>query len=154
MLNPAISSNAIRITLQSQVHHNIIFCACSFCSLSLLLPDIMTTTTVTDISTESVRPCHHYLQTPEALGLSQQIPLQPVKNEYDAEPEGPLSNVALVQQRWNSPRINKWRLTAVFLTFFNLGANDASYGVGLLLLLLLFRSTAYLLVGCSKCISL
>ncbi|MCJ1273449.1 hypothetical protein MMC21_001240 [Puttea exsequens] len=32
------------------------------------------------------------------------------------------------RQRWNNPRINTWRLFAVFFAFFNFGMNDASYG--------------------------
>lgn len=39
------------------------------------------------------------------------------------------SNVARVQQRWNQPKGNVWRLGAVFLAMMNIGANDASYGV-------------------------
>ncbi|KAF2184539.1 putative MFS transporter [Zopfia rhizophila CBS 207.26] len=48
--------------------------------------------------------------------------LQPLDGEQ-------LTNIASMQPHWNQPRINTWRLVAVFITFFNLGANDASYGL-------------------------
>ncbi len=32
-------------------------------------------------------------------------------------------------QRWNSPRINMWRVFATFWSFLILGMNDGSYGV-------------------------
>jgi hypothetical protein len=33
---------------------------------------------------------------------------------------------------WNKPRINLWRFLVTLLCFFNMGANDAAYGVGIL----------------------
>jgi len=33
-----------------------------------------------------------------------------------------------VQETWKHPRINTWRLAAVFFAFINFGMNDASYG--------------------------
>ena len=33
----------------------------------------------------------------------------------------------MVQQRWNNPPINKWRLCALFFAFINFGANDGAY---------------------------
>ena len=32
-------------------------------------------------------------------------------------------------QKWNSPRINMWRVFAAFFSFFIVGMNDGSYGV-------------------------
>ena len=40
-----------------------------------------------------------------------------------------LTNASRVQQRWNSPRSNTWKIAAAYLALFNSGANDASYGV-------------------------
>lgn len=33
-------------------------------------------------------------------------------------------------QTWHSPKINKYRVFATFWSFFNVGMNDGSYGVG------------------------
>ena len=40
-----------------------------------------------------------------------------------------LTNASRIQQRWNNPRSNTWKIVAAFLALFNSGANDASYGV-------------------------
>lgn len=40
---------------------------------------------------------------------------------------GPIDGLR-VQQRWNDPPINKWRLTALFCAFIIFGANDGAYG--------------------------
>ncbi len=91
----------------------------------------MSVNIMTDVSIEhATLSSHHDLREPETFGLAPQIPLQPLNGGQDVESEGPVSNVVQVKQRWNQPRVNIWRLMAVFLTFFNLGANDASYGVG------------------------
>lgn len=37
--------------------------------------------------------------------------------------------VARVQQRWNEPGINKYRLAATFVSFAVVGASDGVYGV-------------------------
>lgn len=37
-------------------------------------------------------------------------------------------NVVGIQQTWKHPRINTWRLAAVFYAFINFGMNDACYG--------------------------
>lgn len=37
-------------------------------------------------------------------------------------------NGTRLQQRWNDPPINKWRLTTLFFAFINFGANDGAYG--------------------------
>ena len=42
---------------------------------------------------------------------------------------GPVANrVVETKQRWNSPRINIYRLAAIFFAFINFGMNDGSYG--------------------------
>lgn len=44
----------------------------------------------------------------------------------DSEPG--IEEVAISREKWNYPRINTWRLAAIFFAFFNFGLNDASYG--------------------------
>lgn len=39
--------------------------------------------------------------------------------------------VVKVAEKWNSPRINTWRLGAVFWSMMIMGANDAAYGVSI-----------------------
>lgn len=53
---------------------------------------------------------------------------------------GPDANIARVQQRWNQPGINKYRLAATFISFALVGASDGVYGVsyGRLLVLCLY----------------
>ena len=38
------------------------------------------------------------------------------------------SHVVEAKQRWNSPRINTYRLASIFLAFVAFGMNDGSYG--------------------------
>ena len=40
-----------------------------------------------------------------------------------------LTNASRLQQRWNNPKRNTWKIAAAYLALFNSGANDASYGV-------------------------
>ena len=72
------------------------------------------------------------------------IALQPVKPSQPAnadatteivgaatvidENNGPFAEVVTAQQAWNDPRINIWRVAAVFLGFLIMGMNDACYG--------------------------
>ena len=44
------------------------------------------------------------------------------------ENNGPFAEVATAQQAWNDPKINIWRVSAAFLGFLVMGANDACYG--------------------------
>lgn len=44
----------------------------------------------------------------------------------DSEPG--ISEVVISRDKWNHPRVNTWRLAAIFFAFFNFGLNDASYG--------------------------
>ena len=56
------------------------------------------------------------------------IPLQK-PNFGSTEIPGPIaSHVVETKQRWNSPRINTYRLAAIFFAFINFGMNDGSYG--------------------------
>lgn len=41
---------------------------------------------------------------------------------------GPGAHVVTRQETWKYPRINTWRLAAVFFAFINFGMNDACYG--------------------------
>ena len=46
-----------------------------------------------------------------------------------AEVPGPVaSHVVETKVRWNSPRINTYRLASIFFAFINFGMNDGSYG--------------------------
>ncbi|PHH89613.1 hypothetical protein CDD83_5655 [Cordyceps sp. RAO-2017] len=40
------------------------------------------------------------------------------------------ANAVGAKQRWNSPPINKYRVLSTFWSFFVVGMNDGSYGVG------------------------
>lgn len=42
----------------------------------------------------------------------------------------PSARAVEVKQRWNSPKSNMWRVFATFWSFFVVGMNDGSYGVG------------------------
>ncbi|KAF6232089.1 hypothetical protein HO173_009683 [Letharia columbiana] len=58
----------------------------------------------------------------------QPIPLQ-TPMWGNSELPGPIaSHVVETKQRWNSPRINTYRLAAIFFAFLNFGMNDGSYG--------------------------
>ena len=45
--------------------------------------------------------------------------------------ETPPTSAVEVLQKWNSPRINMFRVLATFWSFFVVGMNDGSYGVSL-----------------------
>ena len=82
------------------------------------------TTTVLEMQPRSLPQAA--LQSPR----DQVIPLQEVP-----EPEIPASNVfsgignvVTKKERWNNPKINTWRLAAIFYAFIVFGMNDASYG--------------------------
>lgn len=55
-------------------------------------------------------------------------------NELDSAREtsdlpGPNArNVSEVKETWKYPRINTWRVAAIFFAFLNFGMNDACYG--------------------------
>ena len=55
------------------------------------------------------------------LGISD---LEDIRNSQAQPP----SNAVEALQRWNSPKINMWRVFATFWSFFMLGMNDGSYG--------------------------
>ena len=58
----------------------------------------------------------------------QPIPLQTRIRGSSELPRPVASHVVQTKQRWNSPRINTYRLAAVFFSFINFGMNDGSYG--------------------------
>ena len=78
----------------------------------------MTTTTTTGEIEMALRPSSR----------EQPIHLQkPIRGS--SELLGPVTNsVVETKQRWNSPRINTYRLAAIFFAFINFGMNDGSYG--------------------------
>lgn len=43
-------------------------------------------------------------------------------------PEPPSSAISVLQ-KWNSPRINMWRVLTCFWSLFVMGMNDGAYGV-------------------------
>ena len=48
--------------------------------------------------------------------------------ESNPDSEPGVSEVVITRDKWNDPRVNTWRLAAIFFAFFNFGLNDASYG--------------------------
>ncbi len=65
----------------------------------------------------------------------QSLPAQNLCEKNDElaglEESSPPDTVAEVLQKWNSPRINMFRVPATFWSFFVVGMNDGSYGVSL-----------------------
>ena len=52
----------------------------------------------------------------------------PDLSESNPDSEPGISEVVISRDKWNHPRVNTWRLAAIFFAFFNFGLNDASYG--------------------------
>ena len=77
--------------------------------------DMATSTTVTELAALS-------------SSKDQQTPSQtPVYGS--SELPGPIGNhIIETKQRWNNPRINTFRLAAIFFAFITFGMNDGSYG--------------------------
>ena len=58
----------------------------------------------------------------------QPIDLQtPIRGSSEL-PRPVASHVVETKQRWNSPRINTYRLASIFFAFIAFGMNDGSYG--------------------------
>ena len=55
------------------------------------------------------------------------IPLQTPHCGYTEVPR-PGIQVVETKQRWNDPRVNTYRLAAIFFAFITFGMNDGSYG--------------------------
>jgi hypothetical protein len=66
---------------------------------------------------------------PERSTQSTQTKLETSDPESAKDEPGPPSTAVGVLQRWNSPRINMWRVFACFWSLFVMGMNDGSYGV-------------------------
>ncbi|KAL6714773.1 hypothetical protein ACLMJK_008199 [Lecanora helva] len=87
-----------------------------------------TTTTMMEMQPRS--PQQAALRSPK----DQIIPLQeePRSNQTDITRPGDVfsgtGHVVLKKERWNNPKINTWRLAAIYYAFIVFGANDASYG--------------------------
>ena len=58
----------------------------------------------------------------------QPAPLQTPDCGNLEHPEPATSHFVETKQRWNNPRINAYRLAAIFFAFINFGMNDGSYG--------------------------
>ena len=58
----------------------------------------------------------------------QPIPLQKPTRTSSELPGPTASHMVEVKERWNSPRINTYRLATIFFAFINFGMNDGSYG--------------------------
>lgn len=59
--------------------------------------------------------------------LDLEVPQQ-ISSDADIDIESPIDAVG-VQEKWNNPRGNIPKVFATFFSLFNLGMNDASYGV-------------------------
>lgn len=77
-------------------------------------------------------PVEHWIRENTNLDTSSNraIPLQdrPNRTEPDAEEFRPGGAVVEALERWDRPRINRYRLAAIFFAFLNFGMNDGSYG--------------------------
>lgn len=58
----------------------------------------------------------------------QPIPLQTPVRGSSEPPASITSHIVKTKERWNSPRINTYRLAAIFFAFIIFGMNDGSYG--------------------------
>ena len=72
-------------------------------------------------------------EPPPTLHLDNDIEVIPqdvgnIGLERDKTLPSPVTAVEALQ-RWNSPKVNKYRTFATFYTFVVMGANDAAYGV-------------------------
>ena len=82
------------------------------------------TTTMIEMQTSS--PPQAVLHPPK----DQIIPLHDVPGQEvpDKNVFSGTGHVVGKKERWNNPRINTWRLAAIFYAFVVFGMNDASYG--------------------------
>lgn len=67
---------------------------------------------------------------PSELGANRSSPGHILSDLSESNPDSEpgISEVVISRDKWNHPRINTWRLAAIFFAFFNFGLNDASYG--------------------------
>ena len=90
---------------------------------------IMASTTTT-MEMQPRSPQQAALRSPK----DQVIPLQEEPGNGLPETTRPCSlfsgtgHVVSRKERWNNPKINTWRLAAIFYAFIVFGMNDASYG--------------------------
>ena len=91
--------------------------------------------TITEVSHDITDPSNLHLQEPIALQVvgqaasaSQNSEAKSIKVQGVDENNGPFAEVVTAQEAWNDPKINIWRVSAAFLGFMVLGANDACYG--------------------------
>ena len=93
----------------------------------------MSTTTEVSHTITDRSNVHHQGPIPlqivgQAVPDSQDAEAKPTKGQGVDENNGPFAEVVTAQQAWNNPKINIWRLSAAFLGFMVMGANDACYG--------------------------
>lgn len=83
------------------------------------------TTTVIDMPMERANPQHPITSSNDP------IPLRDITNPSQVHlgsyGQG-TGTVVDAFERWDSPRINTYRLAAIFFAFLNFGMNDGSYG--------------------------
>ncbi|KAL8841616.1 MAG: hypothetical protein Q9170_000830 [Blastenia crenularia] len=86
----------------------------------------MTTPTTTVIDMPADDLTHH---PDPSIGNTIPLEARSISGQTNLSTFGPGSGtVANVLQRWDYPRINTYRLAAIFFAFLNFGMNDGSYG--------------------------
>ena len=83
--------------------------------------------TITDIQTFPLETQQPNLNSSKV----QSEPLQTLSSSgrsLNDLPRPGAQNVVTTPETWNHPRVNIWRLAAVFFAFINFGMNDACYG--------------------------
>jgi hypothetical protein len=88
--------------------------------------------TCTDTQTEPVSFSIDAIELaplPDSSATSIQRKLGTSDPESVREEEIPPLTAVNALQKWNSPRVNMWRVFACFWSFLVLGMNDGSYGV-------------------------
>lgn len=83
----------------------------------------MSTTIELPVREEQKNAVPHPTPPPQAISASDS---SSAEQPFAPAPDG---QVARVQQKWNEPAINKYRLAATFVSFAVVGASDGVYGV-------------------------
>lgn len=93
----------------------------------------MATTTYTTTEPSSSTTLNYELHALSANAKNDFKPISKTESSTKQQPleildDQPPSNAVEALQRWNTPRINMWRVLATFWSFFVVGLNDGSYG--------------------------
>lgn len=72
---------------------------------------------------------HIELQDLEAASAASKTSPSSPQDAVQEAPDTPPANAISAKQRWNTPRINLYRVAVANLSLLNLGLNDASFGV-------------------------